>query len=302
MKTIWKLLKETAKEFLEDNVIPLGASLAYYSLISLGPLLVLVLTVFSKAVGPGPAEDWILEQVMLLAGERAMNTAQVVLEEASRPDLGSLGAILTMTLLLFGATAVFNNLQGALNRVWGVRPGTHMIKNILRTRLAAFFMVVALGVLMLVSVLVSTALSWVGPLLEPLQTVLPFVHLAELLTTVLLLWLFVAATFQILPDVKISWRDVWMGSLATAVLLYLGKFGVSALLARSARASMYGAAGSLFLLLVWVYLSAQVFFLGAEFTQVWARHQGREIAPESYAYRAATVPVREVKDDDSHGG
>jgi membrane protein len=299
MKTAWWLLKTTAKNFLADDVIPMGASLAYYSLISLGPLLVLALTVFSKAVGRGPAEDWILEQVMLLAGERAMNIAQVVLDEASRPDLGSLGALLTLGLLLFGATAVFNNLQGALNRIWGVKPGTHMLRNILRTRMAAFFMVVALGVLMLVSVVVSTALSWVGPLLEPVQTVLPFIHLAELITTVLLLWLFVAATFQILPDVNISLRDVWMGSLATAVLLYLGKFGVSALLARSARASMYGAAGSLFLLLMWVYLSAQVFFLGAEFTQAWARLRGREIEPESYAYRATTVPVSEVKDADS---
>ena len=295
MNTAWALLKKTALSFLEDDVIPLGASLAYYSLISLGPLLVLILTIFSKAVGRGPAEEWIMEQVQLLAGSRAMDMAQVVLEEASRPELSSLGAILTIGLLVFGATAVFNNLQGALNRIWGVKAGGHIVKNILRTRLAAFIMVVALGGLMLVSVLVTTVVSWVGPLLDPLQSVLPFVRLAELITSVLLLWLFVAATFQILPDVKISWRDIWMGSLATAVLLYLGKYGVAALLARSARASMYGAAGSLFLLLMWVYLSAQVYFLGAEFTQVWARRQGRDIEPESYAYRARTVPASQVE-------
>ncbi len=293
MMSLWRLLKDTVKAFLEDDVIHWGASLAYYSLISLAPLLVLGLTVFGKLVGTGPAESWILEQVQLLAGDGAASMAETVMTEASRPDLGSLGAVLTIAILLFGATAVFNNLQGALNRIWGVKAGSHVLRNIIRTRVAAFFMVVSLGLLMVVSVLVSTILSWVGPLLDPIESILPFVKLAELITTVVLLWLLVAVTFQILPDVKISWRDVWMGSLATAVLLYLGKFGLSAFLANSARASMYGAAGSVFLLLMWVYFSAQVFFIGAEFTQVWARHGGREIHPESYAYRAETVRVRE---------
>jgi len=294
MKSLWSLLKDTVKAFLMDDVIHWGASLAYYSLISLGPLLVLGLTVFGKLVGTSSAETWILEQVHLLGGDRAMSMAQTVLEEASRPDLGSMGAIITIGVLLFGATAVFNNLQGALNRIWGVQPGSHVIRNVVRTRIAAFFMVVALGALMIVSVVVSTALTWIGPLLDPVESVLPFVKLAELVTTVLLLWLLVAATFIILPDVKISWRDVWMGSLATAVLLYLGKFGLSAFLTNSARASMYGAAGSLLLLLMWVYFSAQALFLGAEFTQVWARTRGREIHPEDYAYRARTVPLSEL--------
>lgn len=299
MKNLWALVKETVLLFLEDNVIHWGASLAYYSLISLAPLLVLGLTVFGKVVGTGPAEGWILEQVQLLAGDRAVTMAQTVLREASRPDLGSLGAILTIGLLLFGATAVFNNLQGALNTIWGVKPGSHMVKNVLRTRLAAFLMVVSLGGLLVVSALVSTVLSWIGPLLDPVDSILPFVRLAELVTSVLLLWLFVAATFRVLPDVEISWKDVWMGSLSTAVLLYVGKVGLSTFLAHSARASMYGAAGSLFLLLMWVYFSAQVFFLGAEFTQVWARQQGRDIRPKSYAYRAETVPLKELRQGNS---
>lgn len=301
MKQLWNLLRDTVKAFLMDDVIHWGASLAYYSLISLGPLLVLGLTVFGKLVGTGSAESWILEQVYLLGGDRAMSIAQTVLEEASRPDLGSLGAILTVGVLLFGATAVFNNLQGALNRIWGVKSGSHMIRNVIRTRVAAFFMVVALGALMIVSVVVSTAVTWIGPLLDPFESVLPFVKVAELVTTVLLLWFLVAATFKILPDVRISWRDVWMGSLATAVLLYLGKFGLTAFLANSARASMYGAAGSLLLLLMWVYFSAQVLFIGAEFTQVWAQNRGREIHPEAYAYRTKTVPLDEVEEEAEEG-
>jgi len=296
MNALWKLLRDTVMSFLEDDVIHWGASLAYYSLLSLGPLLILGITIFGKAVGAGPAETWILDQVQILAGARAEDLARTVIREASEPNLGSLGAILTIGLLIFAATAVFNNLQGALNRIWGVRASSHMIKNILRTRLAAFSMVVALGVLLVVSVLVSTILNWVGPLLDPIDSILPFVKVAELLASVVLLWLLVAATFQILPDVKISWRDVWMGSLATAVLLYLGKLGLSAFLANSARASMYGAAGSLFLLLMWVYFSAQVFFIGAEFTQVWARQQGRDIQPESYAVRVRMSRIEEDRE------
>ena len=283
------LLKDTVAAFLKDDVIHWGASLAYYSLISLGPLVVLAMTIFGKAVGTGEAEDWILRQVELLAGPRGMELARTVLEEASRPDLGSVGAILTIALLLFGATAMFSNLQGALNRIWGVAAGSGMIKNILRTRVAAFFMVLALGGILIISVVVSTAVSWLGPLIDPLESVLPFVRLAESVTSILLLWIFVAAAFQILPDVKIHWRDVWVGALATAVVLYVGKYALAAFLARNAFASMYGTAGSLFLVLMWIYFSAQVFFLGAEFTQVWARYRGRRIHPESYAFRTKTV-------------
>lgn len=285
------LLKGVVVAFLEDDVIHWGASLAYYSLISLAPLVVLAMTILGKVVGQGQAEDWILDQVGLLAGPRGQEIAATVLEQATGPELGSWGAIITVGLLLFGATAVFTNLQGALNRIWGVRAGSPFLRNIIRTRVAAFTMVLALGGLLLVSMLTSTMVSWVGPLVDPLSDYLPLVRIGELLTSVLLLWVFVSAVFIILPDVKISWHDTWVGALATAVLLYLGKYALAAFLARNAFASMYGTAGSLFLLLMWIYFSGQVFFLGAEFTQVWARARGRQIEPEDYAYRAHTVEV-----------
>jgi len=285
------LLKSTVRAFLEDDVIHWGASLAYYSLISLAPLVVLAMTIFGKVVGQSQAEDWILDQVGLLAGPRGQEIAATILGQASRPELGSWGALLTVGLLLFGATAVFTNLQGALNRIWGVRAGSALIRNIVRTRVAAFTMVLALGGLLVLSMLTSTVVSWVGPLLDPLGSYLPLVRIGELLTTILLLWVFVSVTFIILPDVKISWRDVWVGGLATAFLLYLGKYALAAFLARNAFASMYGTAGSLFLLLMWIYFSGQVFFLGAEFTQVWAHARGRQIEPEDYAHRAEMVEV-----------
>lgn len=287
------LLKDTVTAFLKDDVIHWGASLAYYSLISLGPLVVLAMTIFGKAIGTAEAEDWILEQVNVLAGPRGMELAQTVLEEAGRPDLGSAGAILTIVLLLFGATAMFANLQGALNRIWGVEAGSGVFKKILRTRIAAFFMVLALGGILILSVVVSTVVSWLGPLIDPIESILPFVRVAEPVTSILLLWVFVAAALQILPDVKIHWRDVWVGAMSTAVVLYVGKHALAAFLARNAFASMYGTAGSLFLVLVWIYFSAQVFFLGAEFTKVRARHRGRRISPQDYAFRPKTVEAIE---------
>ncbi len=287
------ILKETFWTWLGDDAFHWGASLAYYFLISLAPLVVLGITILGKVVGTGEAQRWILDQVQLLAGPRGQEMARVVMEEAGRPDLGSLGAVLTILLFLFSATAVFANLQGALNQIWAVEPKTKILKNIIRTRVAAFLMVLALLGLLLASVVVSTAVSWLGPLLDPLEAILPFVRVADLGSSLLLLWLFVAAVFWVLPDVKISLRDVWFGGLITAAILVLGKYALAAFLSRNALASMYGTAGSLFLLLMWVYFSAQVLLLGAEFTQVWARHRGRRIEPEDYAARTRTVRVDE---------
>ncbi len=286
------LLKGTIVAFFEDDVVHWGGALAYYSLISLAPLVVLGVTVFGKLVGRQEAEAWILDQVRLLGGPRVVELVGTVLEETTRPELGSVGAIVTLAVFLLGTTAVFTNLQGALNRIWGVRaPEGGVIRNLLKTRTSAFLMVLALGGLMVVSVVVGTLVSWLGPLLDPLEAILPFVRVAELVSSVILLWLFVAATYVILPNARVHWRDVWVGALATAILLYLGKFGLAAFLARNGFASLYGAAGSLFLVLMWVYFSSQVFFLGAEFTQVLARRQGRMIHPRGIEQRGAAEEV-----------
>jgi membrane protein len=150
---------------------------------------------------------------------------------------------------------------------------------------------------MVVWVVVGAVVGWAGPLLEPVERVLPFVRVVDVLTSLVLLWLFVGFVFKVLPDAVISWRDIWFGSLVTAGLLVLGKELLALFLARNAFASMYGTAGSLLLLLLWVYYSAQVLFLGAEFTQVWAEHRGRGILPETYAVR-----VERVRSEVERGG
>lgn len=290
------LLKETFGAFLADDALHWGASLAYYSLISLAPLVILGMTLLGKLAGAGTAEVWILDQVRFLSGPRGVELARTVLEEASQPDFGSLGAVLTVLLLLFGATAVFVNLQNSLNEIWGVKAGTGIIRDLLRARLSAFLMVLALGGMILASVVASTLVSWAGPLLDPLDSAFPLVRLADHLTSLVVLWLFVAAAFWLLPDARIAWVDVSVGAFATAILLILGKLFLASFLARNALGSIYGTAGSILLLLMWVYYSTQVLLLGAEFTKVWARSRGREIQPESYAVRVETVEI--APDDD----
>ena len=294
------LVKKTLEAFLADSALHWGASLAYYSLISLAPLVILGMTLLGKVAGAGQAETWILEQVRLLSGPRGVELAQTVLQEASRPEMGSLGAVLTVLLLLFGATAVFVNLQNSLNEIWEVKAGSGILRDLLRARLSAFLMVLSLGGLILASVLVSTIVNWVGPVLDPLDSAFPFVRLVDNLASLFLLWLFVSAAFWLLPDAKVAWRDVWIGALTTAGLLVLGKILLASFLARHSLGSMYGTAGSILLLMMWVYYSTQVLLLGAEFTKVWARSRGREIQPENYAVRVETVPV-DTEDGQTQG-
>lgn len=276
-------------EWHDDDAIRWSAAIAYYSVVSLAPLVVLGATVVGTVMEDAAAQRWVLEQIGALAGPQAADVAGTVVEQMPALDLSSVGAILTVLLLLFGATAVFANLQMALNRVWGVEAKRGVVLGLLRSRATAFTTVLLFGAVMLFSVVLSSVLSWFGPLIRVLDAILPYIAVAEVLSSILLLWLAVGAVFWVLPDVRIRWRDVWIGALVTALLLVLGKSLLSAFLARKAAASMYGAAGSIFLLLLWVYYSALVFFMGAEFTQVWASERGREIRPTDNAVRIELV-------------
>ena len=289
----WGLLKKTVTTWLADDALHWGASLAYYSMISLAPLVILAMAVLGRLVGAGQAEEWVLEQVGILSGPRGADLARTVVEQAAGIDFGSAGAIFTILLLLFGATAVFANLQGSLNQIWEVESRSGILRNLVRTRISAFLMILALAGMILTSVLVSTGLNWLGPLLDPLEQILPTIKIADIVSSLVLLWLFVAAAFWVLPDVKISFWDVWVGALATSGLLVAGKLVLASFLARNAFASLYGTAGSILLVLMWVYYSAQVFLLGAVFTKVWSRSRGRGIQPETYAAKVRSVKVEE---------
>ncbi|MFO7893626.1 MAG: YihY/virulence factor BrkB family protein [Longimicrobiales bacterium] len=284
-----RIARRTVAQWLDDDAIRWSAAIAYYAVVSLAPLVVLAVTVAGQFIGGPVAERWILEQVGIMGGPQATEVAETVVNRMTALDLTSLGAIFTILLLAFGATAVFANLQRALNGVWAVEPRAGVLRNLVRSRVAAFTAVAALGGIMILSVVAGAVLGRLTPILEVLDPFVPLVPVVDLLTSLLLLWLAVSTVFQALPDVEIRWRDVWIGALVTATLLVVGKHLLSWFLARKAAASLYGAAGSIFLLLLWVYYSALVFFLGAEFTQVWANERGREIRPADYAVRVRTV-------------
>ncbi len=290
---VLRLLKETVEEFRRDDALRWGAAIAYYGVVSLAPLVALGVTGLGRVVKNDRAERWILEQVRILAGPQVAEVAASVARQAQQLDFTSFGAVLTGLLLVLGATAVFVNLQRALNRIWSVEPRRGLIGQLVRSRLAAFATVLALGGLMVLAVVTGAVIGWIRPLVSGLGPYLPFVRAADLLSSLVLLWLAVSAVFWVLPDVDVSWRDVWFGGLVTAALLVVGKAVLSGFLASSIVASLYGTAGAIFLLLLWVYYSAGVFFLGAEFTQVWARHRGREIRPQPHA-----VSIRVVEQDD----
>ena len=286
---VLRIARRTLEAWVDDDAIRWSAAIAYYSVVSLAPLVVLAVTAVSAVVDDAAAERWVLEQVTTLAGPQAGDVARTVLDQMPALDFGSIGAVLTVLLLLFGATAVFANLQKALNRVWQVEAKRGVVVGLLRSRVTAFAAVLAFGGVMIFSVFLSSFLSWFGPLIRVLDAILPYVAVADALSSLLVLWLAVSVVFWVLPDVRIRWRDVWIGALVTAFLLVAGKSALSAFLARKAAASMYGAAGSIFLLLLWVYYSALVFFVGAEFTQIWADERGREIQPTANAVRIRTV-------------
>ncbi|HSG39372.1 MAG TPA: YihY/virulence factor BrkB family protein [Thermoanaerobaculia bacterium] len=285
VKSGFGLLKDSFKEWKEDGALDLGASLAYYTIFSLAPMLLIALSVASLFWERGMAQRELMGQMEGLVGQQGAQAVQTMLANAGREGSGVLGTIIGLVTVVFGATGVFAQLQKTLNRIWEVeaKPGGG-IWSFVRTRLLSFGMVLGIGFLLLVSLVFSTMMAsldqWAEglvPGVEILFRVLTFVVSFALITGLF------AMIFKYLPDVKITWRDVWIGAAATALLFTIGKFLIGLYLGRSTVASSFGAAGSLIILLLWVYYSAQILFFGAEFTQVYASRYGSRIQPDEHA-------------------
>jgi membrane protein len=285
----WWLLRETVKEWSADKAPRLGAALSYYTVFSLAPVLILAIAVAALFLGAEAAQGKVVEQLRGLLGHDAASVVQTMLKNAGRHDGGVLATVIGAGTLLIGATGVMVELQGALNTVWKVvpKPG-QAVKTLVRSRLIALALVLSMGFLLLVSLVLSTALAalsgWLGELM-PASAVLGF--LLNEGVSILVVALFFAIIFRVLPDAKIAWHDVWIGSLVTSLLFHLGKFLIGLYLARASVASTFGAAGSLAVLLVWVYYSSQIVLLGAEFTRVYANRFGSHVVPEEHAVEAA---------------
>jgi membrane protein len=285
---LWKLLRATWAEWNEDKVPRLGASLAYYTIFSIAPLLVIAIAVAGLVLNPAEVQKAVLTQMGGLVGPDGAELIRTMLEGAQKPATGIIATVLGLITLVLGALGAFGQLQDALNTIWEVKPKEGRgIRGLIQDRLLSLSMVLVVGFLLLVSLVVSTGLSAVGNLVggllpesELLLSIVNFI-ISFLVITVLF-----ALMFKYLPDAKIDWRDVGVGAAITALLFTIGKLLIGIYLGNSTTASSYGAAGSLVVLLLWVYYSAQIFLLGAEFTQVYANQFGSRVRPAANA-----VPV-----------
>lgn len=275
---------ETLNEWLEDGASRLAAALAYYTIFSLAPLLIFVIAVAGFFFGEGTAREEILGELSELLGPLGAVYIGTLLDSASKPSSGLIGAGIGFGVLIFGATGAFAQLQEALNLIWNVAPKKGGISYFIRKRLLSFSLLLVIGFLLLVSLILSAAVAAAGKFMSG---ILPaYLVLANILNFALsfsITALLFAAIYRILPDAKVRWRDVFWGSIVASALFSVGRFLIGLYLGQSAIGSVYGAAGSIVIILVWVYISAQILFFGAEFTQVWSRRYGPGIQPGPHA-------------------
>jgi len=290
-------LKQTFQEWLQDKAPQLGAALAYYTVFSLAPLVLVLLAIIGFIFRDDPAGAWekVTQQMSYFLDQSAVHVVQSIAQKASQPGKSMLATVIGAALALFGASGVFGQLQDALNTIWGVKakPGRG-IWGFLRTRFLSFAMVAGICFLLLVSLAIEALLKGFS---HYVQSVLPggivialTIYVVFDFAVVVLLF---AMIFKFLPDVEIQWRDVWIGAVMTAILFGVGKWVLGFYLGSGAAGSAYGAASSLITLLLWVYYSSQILLFGAEFTQVYAARSGRELKPSQYAVRVETKEIEE---------
>jgi membrane protein len=277
MSGIWPLIKLSVVSWRRDHASSMGAALAYYTLFSIAPVLIIVIAVAGFFFGAEAARGEIVAQLRGLLGDDGATAVQGLLESVSEPEEGFIATISSIALLLLGATTVFAELQSDLDRIWRAEAAKAIsgVWSFLRARLLSFGMVLALAFLLLVSLVLSAALAalgnWWGGWFEGWALLLETLNFIASFTITMGLF---AIIYKVLPRVDIAWRDVWIGAAVTAILFAIGKFLIGLYIGRSGIASGFGAAGSFVVLLVWVYYSTQIFLLGAEFTWVYAHEYG----------------------------
>lgn len=286
VKGLWKVLKKAGKGFADDKVTKKCASLAYYTVFSLGPLLIVIIVVASIFFGREAVEGSIYSQLESFLGENTALTLQEVIKNASLSGKQSFAAVVGVVTLLIGATTVFADMQDSINSIWGLKakPKAGIMK-LIKDRLLSFGVIGALAFLLLVSLTVSIV---VEALSKQIQTLLPdmavvILYVINILSTLVIISALFAIIFKILPDAKIKIKDVLPGAIATAVLFMLGKLAISFYISKSNVGSTYGAAGSIVILLLWIYYSTFILYFGAEFTKAFAMEFGHPIRPNDYA-------------------
>ncbi|MEQ8471764.1 MAG: YihY/virulence factor BrkB family protein [Marinoscillum sp.] len=298
IKDIFALLKETFKEWNKDDPWRLSAVVAYYALLSLPALLVIIVNVAGAIYGQDAVTGELSEQIGDAIGPEAATSVESMIREASKSDKSTISTIIGIATLLFGATGVFFHLQKSLNYIWEVRQDPkYPLKRMLFDRARGFGFVLVVGFLLLISLILTSTLSvlssWIKENLP--EFLLSIFFIINFITSVGTISLLFALIFKFLPDVEIKWGTVWVGAVVTALLFVLGKFLLGIYFGHSDPGSTYGAAGSLILILLWVSYSCLIVFFGAEFTQVYARYYGHKIMPSAHS-----IKVRVIEEMEGH--
>jgi len=277
----WLLLKDTLTGFIDDDALSRGASIAYYTLFSIAPVLLVVVAVAGLVFGHDAAEGAIVDQLSILMGHQTAKALQDMIESAAKPQEGTWATIIGLVVLIVATSGVFGEVQAAMNTIWKAGPSNHStLTRLVRARLVSLGLVVTCGFLLTVSLAASAALAALSTYLKfvfpQIQAIL---NVVDVVLSALLIAGMFAAMFKVLPDVDIAWRDVVIGALASTLLFEGGKYAIAFYIGQSNVASSYGAAGALIVLLVWIYYSAQIFLLGAEFSRAYARRYGSHANP-----------------------
>lgn len=296
------LIKDTFTEWSEDKASRLGASVAYYTVFSLAPLLVVVIAITGLVFGEKAVRGEIVGQIQGLIGADGAQMVQTMIANASKPSTGIIATVIGIVTLLLGATGLFGELQDALNTIWEITPKPRGILTTIREKVVSFGMVLGIGFLLLVALVISAGVAalghFLGGALPVSELILQVIDFAISFGIVTLLF---AMMYKVLPDAEIAWRDVWTGAMVTSLLFVIGKLLIGLYLGHSGTSSTYGAAGSLVVLLLWVYYSAQILFFGAEFTQLYANRYGSLVKAASDATAMADqMRSKDFRPDTEH--
>jgi len=297
-KVIWQLIKETFKGFSDDNIPKMSGALAYFTVFSMGPLLVVIISLCGLFFAREAVEGRIYAVLQGFIGQDTAAQLQQIIRTASIGNKSTIAAAIGAVTLLLGATGVFAEIQDSINKIWGIKPKpkrgwVKMIKN----RFLSFSVIVSLGFLLLVSLVITGIIETISNRLRarfPDATLVIF-YIVNLIMTAGISMLVFATIFKVLPDAKIKWRNVIWGSLVTAMLFLIGKFGISFYISQTKVGSTFGGAGSLVIILVWIYYSSIILYLGAEFTKAYAIKRGEPIYPAEYAVTTTEIEVESKK-------
>ncbi len=278
-RQIFRLLRDSFQEWQRDRASLLAAALAYYTALSIAPILILVIAIAGFFLGQDSVQGEVFRQLQIRIGTRGAESVQLMLNHAGSHPSGATATVISLILLFVSASGVFNQLRESLNLIWGISISPKFsLKNLIKKRILSFSMIPVIGLLLLISLAMSAILSGLSEVLfGSTRDWLPLLKFLNFLLSSTVTTLLFALVYKVLPDAKVDWSDVWTGAIVTTVLFNIGEWAIGLYLANGSVTSIYGAAGSFVVLLLWIYYSAQIILFGAEFTQVYTNQYGSRI-------------------------